>query len=330
MNVRRSLAVALAVTCTTAVLALAASAGVASAAPATDSLGDLSAEISARRVALVEPLDEAGRRERAALDRALTVLAGPSADLAGDVALARRLTSALGGVYATDGELVALQSAALASLAARLETERSALERHLTGFAPSGSLQRAHRSLNSADAALRRAGTAGPPVTVSRLLERASRSITTAGRTASRAPSFVVARVDGAPYAARVVRTTVDVATGFVSLYADDPAPGRPGTVDEIHVLVRNAAVPGSQTIGFGPSSAEADFTRKSDACGAVCPRYDGETGTVTITRIDAGEGAIDGTFNFHGVRRTGGSGSVSVTEGVFHLRYPGQGTRPK
>ncbi len=263
-------------------LALLAAAPRAAATAFTDHFEDLITELNTRDADLpTTGLTKDQRRQRVGLDRAFRALAAPSADLAGDLTMARKMATALLAGYPGDGTIDGLLSTLDDALGADVSAARDEVAVTIS-LAKAGKLRdRAQSKLDAADALFVQGAAAATPALRARFQERCHAALLKANALAVRAGtggstggSTMAAVVSGSPWQANT-----DFGTG-VSGFADVSS-GTDG--------VRKVVVAGRQIL---PSSGD--------------PRLPGDSSRIQLTLMSNSSDVVPGTY------------SLGTTDGVY------------
>ena len=191
-------------------LAPAAFAPPAAADPFTPHFNPLLVELNARDAALPFPATNAAeRRQRAAIERCLDLFGVPSADIAGDLRLARRFASVIGRAFPGDAAFLAILAELDADLAADAGLIRDEVGDTVLQLSAGRIKDRANARLAQADALRDRAEIEPDAVVRARCRLRSHARVVAASRIAARGQpeppvsgSFMTATVAGLPWAA--------------------------------------------------------------------------------------------------------------------------------
>jgi hypothetical protein len=306
-------------------LGLLAAAPGAAAAPNSDHFDALVAEMNDRDLALpFTGLTKEQKKERRVVNRFFAALAADSADLAGDLRMARRMARNLEAGYPGDGVITGLLSDLDDALGDDIAAVRTEVESTLSLAEPGTLHDRAQAKIDAADLLLVEADEAGTQALRARLQERAHKALLAANRLALRAGpgdpgggSVFTALVDGSGWQSNsdygtAVSGSADVSTGNGGvrkitmsgrrILPSDGDPRFPGDSTRLVLsfLSNNEnVIVGDYVIGTSNGvNVSATWYDEPEAGGFA--QAVATTGSVSITSLTINLGSIDvqGTFD--------------------------------
>lgn len=306
--------------------ALAAAAPPAAADPFTGNFNDLLVELNDRDADLPPTgLTKEQRKGRRALNRAFRALAADSKDLAGDLAMARKMAAALEAGYPGDGVIAGLLSGLNDALGLGVIAGRDELEVSIALAAEGRLKDRALARLAAADALLADAGAAATQGLRARLLERAHRTSLQGSRLAEKAgpggstgSSSMSATVNGSPWAANDSFGTAVSGLAHVSeslagvrkilvagrrILPNGASPPLPGDTSRIQITLQSVSVnvaPGTFPVGT-TDGINASATWTFEAEDGAFQQAVAVSGSIVLTSLTLKAGSVDaaGTFDF-------------------------------
>jgi hypothetical protein len=202
---------------------------------------------------------------------------------------------------------------------------RDELIDYLNGLPDSPAKAKVQRLIGAADNLLAAAGTAENRAAAAGYIAAAFGRIAAAQKSGSKIPSFVVAVINGAPFATSPGQIMAAYSIGSMSLDGFMLLDPEGITYTSLGFYIGAASI-GSHELGRqGETSAYAFYRpNQGPSCAFSCPYYESTSGSVTITRIDETARIIEGVFAFEAEKLGGGAGpsTASVVAGRFRVKY--------
>ena len=305
-----------------ALLLLPAAAAPAGRGPCSPDFDGLRAEVEAHRAAVASPTSPAERAERRALDRVLRRLRRGSTSLAKDAATIRDADAVLDDLYPGDPVLSGHVAAALDGVRAALALDRDDLALTAGQLPPGEDRDRLLGGVAEADAAFEVDDVLPPDdgETRSTYLAMADRAVRASWRAAlegkdrrRRAPcGEVVAAREGGVLLWRADQVSIvhQSASGLFHLSAVRSR--RPADDSEILLEVADFHGVGTYPLPFGTGLWRDGPFIYFDFI---------ESGTLQVTRYEAGSGIVEGTFSFTARGCVFDCAATTVSGGTFATR---------